>query len=92
MPTSGRGAGGPPEDYPLAETAHGPLGPGERLTARLNRTLLTEWAYAQIFTSGQARTQALGQWLHTYNHHRAHTALGGRPPISRVHDLPEHYI
>jgi hypothetical protein len=23
-------------------------------------------------------------WLHTYNHHRTHTALEGRPPISRV--------
>jgi transposase InsO family protein len=23
-------------------------------------------------------------WLHTYNHHRSHTALGGLPPISRI--------
>lgn len=36
---------------------------------------------------------ALPIWLHTYNHHRAHTVLGGRPPISRapVHDLSRHY-
>jgi transposase InsO family protein len=60
---------------------------------RLNRTLLTEWAYAQPFTSSQQRTAALPDWLHTYNHHRAHTALGGRPPISRipVNNLPGHY-
>ena len=58
---------------------------------RLNRTLLTEWAYAQVFTSGQQRAAALPQWLHTYNHHRAHTALGGRAPISRVNDVPGHY-
>jgi transposase InsO family protein len=51
---------------------------------RLNRTLLTEWAYAQPFTSGQERAEALPAWLHTYNHHRAHTALGGQPPISRI--------
>ncbi|MEU2037716.1 IS481 family transposase, partial [Nocardia niwae] len=26
-------------------------------------------------------------WLHTYNHHRNHTALGGHPPASRVPNL-----
>ena len=51
---------------------------------RLNRTLLTEWAYAQPFNSGQERAAALSVWLHTYNHHRAHTSLGGQPPISRI--------
>jgi transposase InsO family protein len=60
---------------------------------RLNRTLLTEWAYARPYASSQERTDALPAWLHTYNHHRAHTALGGRPPISRtpVNNLPGHY-
>ena len=58
---------------------------------RLNRTLLTEWAYAQVFTSGEHRRAALSQWLHTYNHHRAHTALGGLAPISRVNNVPRHY-
>jgi transposase InsO family protein len=51
---------------------------------RLNRTLLTEWAYAQPFDSGHQRAQALPIWLHTYNHHRAHTSLGGHPPVSRI--------
>jgi transposase InsO family protein len=60
---------------------------------RLNRTLLTEWAYSRPFTSSRERTAALPEWLHTYNHHRAHTSLGGHPPISRipVNDLPGHY-
>jgi transposase InsO family protein len=26
----------------------------------------------------------LPDFLHTYNHHRTHTALGGHPPISRL--------
>ena len=51
---------------------------------RFNRTLLEEWAYAQPFTTGSERAEALPGWLHTYNHHRTHTALGGHPPISRT--------
>ncbi|HKP99393.1 MAG TPA: IS481 family transposase, partial [Actinomycetes bacterium] len=34
---------------------------------------------------------ALDTWLHLYNHHRAHTALGGQPPISRVNNGPSSY-
>ena len=51
---------------------------------RLNRTLATEWAYHQPYTTNQHRTQALGPWLHHYNTTRPHTALGGHPPISRL--------
>lgn len=58
---------------------------------RFNRTMLDEWAYAQVFDTGEERATALQHWLHTYNHHRGHTALGGQPPISRVNDLPGHY-
>jgi transposase InsO family protein len=58
---------------------------------RYNRTLLTEWAYAKPYTSETARTAAFPRWLHTYNHHRPHTALGGRPPITRVTNLPGQY-
>lgn len=50
---------------------------------RLNRTLATEWAYRQIFTSNQARTNALAPWLNHYNTERIHTGIGGTP-ISRV--------
>lgn len=58
---------------------------------RYNRTLLDEWAYAHPYTSETERRRALPQWLHTYNHHRGHTALGGRPPASRVHNLTSEY-
>jgi transposase InsO family protein len=58
---------------------------------RFNRTLLNEWAYVQLYTSNQQRTAALDDWLHLYNHHRAHTALGGHPPISRVNNDPGSY-
>ena len=51
---------------------------------RFNRTLQTEWAYAQVFTSNDDRTAALAPWLHTYNHTRRHHALKGHPPISRL--------
>jgi transposase InsO family protein len=58
---------------------------------RFNRTLIEEWAYAQVFDSSAERAAALPTWLHTYNHHRSHTSLGRRPPISRVNDLTGHY-
>lgn len=51
---------------------------------RFNRTLQAEWAYKRVFTSNDERTDALPSWLDYYNHHRRHTALGRRPPISRV--------
>ena len=57
---------------------------------RFNRTLLTEWAYARPWTSDGQRTRALAHWLHTYNHHRHHTAIDG-PPISRVGNVPGQY-
>jgi transposase InsO family protein len=51
---------------------------------RFNRTLQVEWAYRQVFETNDARSAALAPWLEHYNHHRRHTALGGKPPISRV--------
>lgn len=51
---------------------------------RFNRTLQTEWAYRQPFTSNITRTEALAPWLQHYNHERNHSALDGQPPISRV--------
>lgn len=50
---------------------------------RLNRTLATEWAYRQVFTSNQARADALAPWLNYYNTERIHTGIG-TTPISRV--------
>ena len=57
---------------------------------RFNRTLLDEWAYVQVYTSETERVNALVDWIHTYNHHRNHTAIGG-PPISRVTNLAAHH-
>jgi transposase-like protein len=54
---------------------------------RFNRTLADEWAYVRVYRSNAARTRALDRWLHTYNHHRGHTALGGEPPIARATNL-----
>lgn len=51
---------------------------------RLNRTLAIEWAYRRPFTSNQQRREALAPWLEHYNTRRRHSALGGRPPISRL--------
>lgn len=51
---------------------------------RLNRTLLTEWAYRQVFTSNDERTAALAPWVEHYNTGRRHSALGGLPPTSRL--------
>ena len=51
---------------------------------RLNRTLLTEWAYRQVFLTNDERTAALAPWLEHYNTHRRHNALGGLPPVSRL--------
>ncbi|WP_329028879.1 MULTISPECIES: IS481 family transposase [unclassified Streptomyces] len=58
---------------------------------RFNRTLLDEWAYQRPYTSNNERTQALTDFLHTYNHHRCHTALDGHPPISRVNNAAGQY-
>jgi transposase InsO family protein len=51
---------------------------------RLNRTLATEWAYRQVFTSNDERTAALAPWIEHYNTRRRHSALGGLPPVSRL--------
>ena len=56
---------------------------------RFNRTLAEEWAYAKPYLSDHERTAALDDWLHLYNHHRHHTAIGG-PPISRINNLAGH--
>lgn len=51
---------------------------------RFNRTIQIEWAYRQPFTSNDERTAALAPWIEHYNTGRNHSAIGGRPPISRL--------
>jgi len=57
---------------------------------RFNRTLLEEWAYVRPYTSNDQRRRALDRWLHLYNHHRGHTALGGRAPIEATNLAGQH--
>jgi transposase InsO family protein len=59
---------------------------------RFHRTMTSEWAFAQFFTSEADRRAAFPAWLHAYNHHRPHTGIGGHPPISRLTNLPGQYI
>ena len=51
---------------------------------RFNRTLLEEWAYVRLYTSNSERLRVLPRWLNFYNRRRPHTALGGKPPASRL--------
>ena len=46
------------------------------------------WAFDRPYTSEKARRAALPTWLHHYNHHRPHTAIGGSAPITRLTNLP----
>ena len=55
---------------------------------RYQQTLKREWALGQIYRTSEHRAQALSHWLHYYNERRPHSSLGGRPPSSRVHNLP----
>lgn len=54
---------------------------------RFHRTLAFEWAYAHHYGSDAARAATYQAWIHSYNHHRPHTALGGLTPIDRVHNV-----
>jgi len=58
---------------------------------RFHRTLADGWAYARHYHSETQRRAALPGWLHFYNHHRAHSAIGGQPPITRLTNLPGHH-
>jgi transposase InsO family protein len=58
---------------------------------RFHRTLADGWAYARFYDSTRQRNDALPSWLHFYNHHRPHSAIGGRPPVSRLTNVPGHH-
>ena len=54
---------------------------------RFNQTMDQEWAYARPYRSEAERVAAFPEFLHTYNHHRGHTALKGVSPADRVPNL-----
>lgn len=58
---------------------------------RFHRTLADGWAYARYYESTEQRNAALPGWLHFYNHHRAHSAIGGKPPVTRLTNLTGHH-
>jgi transposase InsO family protein len=49
-----------------------------------NKTLQREWAYRRLYLSNDERTAALTAFLDDYNYARPHTAIGNRPPASRL--------
>ena len=58
---------------------------------RFHRSMTAEWAFARFYPNERARRSALPAWLHTYNHHRQHSAIGKVPPITRLTNLPGQY-
>jgi transposase InsO family protein len=55
---------------------------------RFHQTMEREWAKGLRYRNSTARKRALPHWLRYYNERRPHSSLGGRPPISRAHNLP----
>jgi transposase InsO family protein len=53
---------------------------------RFIRTLLGGWAYGALYRNSTERAAALDGWLDYYNHRRRHSALGHKPPITRLHE------
>jgi transposase InsO family protein len=51
---------------------------------RFIQTMLAEWAYVRAYRSNEERLRALPAWIDFYNSRRPHTALGGRPPVTRL--------
>jgi transposase InsO family protein len=58
---------------------------------RFHRTLAEGWAFKKFYNSESARLAALPAWVHEYNHHRPHSAIGKCSPISRLDNLAGHH-
>lgn len=53
---------------------------------RFHRILLEEWAYIRDWTSETERHHGFDGFIHFYNHHRPHGALGWATPTSILRD------
>ncbi len=53
---------------------------------RFHRILLEEWAYIRPWTSETQRATYYAGFIHFYNHHRSHGALGWATPTSTLRD------
>lgn len=51
---------------------------------RFIQSALREWAYGFVYRTSQQRSTVLGDWVHHYNWHRPHSAIGAKPPMSRI--------
>lgn len=58
---------------------------------RFHRTMADGWAFKKFYSSETARRAALPAWIHYYNHHRPHTAIGRSAPMSRLTNLSGQY-
>ena len=54
---------------------------------RFHQTMTREWAHGVSYRTHRHRNRALPHWLDHYNRTRPHSAIGNRPPISRVHNV-----
>jgi transposase InsO family protein len=54
---------------------------------RFHQTMEREWAKGVRYKNSTARNRALPHWLDYYNTRRPHSALGGKPPITRAHNV-----
>jgi len=58
---------------------------------RFHRTLAEGWAFKKFYSSESARLAALPAWVHEYNHHRPHSAIGKHSPVTRLNNLAGHH-
>ena len=58
---------------------------------RFHRTLVEGWAFKKFYNSESARLAALPAWVHEYNHHRPHSAIGKCSPVTRLDNLAGHH-
>lgn len=58
---------------------------------RFHRTLAEGWAFKKFYPSEADRLAALAPWIHQYNHHRPHSAIGKVAPITRLDNLAGHH-
>ena len=54
---------------------------------RFFQTAKREWSHGRVWPSSNQRDRALASFLRFYNRQRPHSAAGGRPPITRVHQV-----
>ncbi len=58
---------------------------------RFHRTLVEGWAFKKFYNSDSARMAALPAWIHEYNRHRPHSAVGKAAPITRLNNMAGHH-